>query len=444
MLGNGINGRRRSPSSARSDGFETDGDVVVVPREGRKSTDTQSDKPPPPPPKENGPFQQDRSATRSVKSPVPAEADASESEGDLLLEYEMDSDRIEVTKPKEPLVIPALPPMRFSISDTDFSSLLKQVDPSIRITLDSDEEKEKKQEKKDSGDSIEDAMASSTGSLAIRESPSPMDEVSADESYMFEEGDVTIVLAPGLKDGFNSSADGTSGSPVATTPTSVTTVRDKSLAVNIPSDAPQEDTPPTPPPSSAKSTSSITSAPFPTAHGRATTVPMTLHQSAVLHATEQNQRQRVDSSASVPSLAVTPPAGSPPTSGSLPTINISSAINNKSNRPNVVRTDSTSVDLVGRRLRESLTDSTERGLTTVKFDREFVEAIVRALDSTKEKAIDLKGQIDTMKRTSQQYLAGFSVAQTEYHKEVAARRDAEAEITRLRVQLSGQAARLTA
>lgn len=47
-------------------------------------------------------------------------------------------------------------------------------------------------------------------------------------------------------------------------------------------------------------------------------------------------------------------------------------------------------------------------------------------------------------RTSQQYLAGFSVAQSEYHKEVAARRDAEAEITRLRVQLSGQAARLTA
>ena len=39
---------------------------------------------------------------------------------------------------------------------------------------------------------------------------------------------------------------------------------------------------------------------------------------------------------------------------------------------------------------------------------------------------------------------GFSVAQSEYHKEIAARRDAEAEVTRLRVQLSGQAARLTA
>ncbi|KAG8970902.1 hypothetical protein FRC05_011670 [Tulasnella sp. 425] len=439
MLGNGVNGGgRRSPSSARSDGFETDGDVVVVPREGRKSSDTQSDKPPPPPPKEGGQFQRDRSASGSVTSPVPAEIDASESEGDLL-EYIMD-DRIE-PKTKEPIVAPALPPMRFSISDTDFSSLLKQVDPSIRITLDSDEEKEKKEAARKKSVDAE----SSTGSLAIRESPSPLDEFSADESYMFDEGDVTIVLAPGIKDGLGSSADGTSGSPIASTPTSVTTVRDKSLAVDIPSDAPQDDTPPTPPPSSAKSTSSMTSAPFPTTHARATTAPMTLHQSAVLHATEQTQRQRVDSSASVPSLAVTPPAGTPPASGSLPTINISGVLNsNNNNRPTIVRTDSTSVDLVARRLREALTDSNERGLTNVKFDREFVEAIVRSLDGTKEKAMDLKGQIDTMKRTSQQYLAGFSVAQSEYHKEVAARRDAEAEITRLRVQLSGQAARLTA
>jgi len=47
-------------------------------------------------------------------------------------------------------------------------------------------------------------------------------------------------------------------------------------------------------------------------------------------------------------------------------------------------------------------------------------------------------------RTSQQFIDGLSVAQGEYDLELAARRDAEAEITRLRVQLSGQAARLTA
>lgn len=38
----------------------------------------------------------------------------------------------------------------------------------------------------------------------------------------------------------------------------------------------------------------------------------------------------------------------------------------------------------------------------------------------------------------------MTVAQTEYDKELKARRDAEAEVTRLRVLLSGQAARLTA
>lgn len=39
---------------------------------------------------------------------------------------------------------------------------------------------------------------------------------------------------------------------------------------------------------------------------------------------------------------------------------------------------------------------------------------------------------------------GLSVASTEYDKELKARREAEAEVTRLRVLLSGQAVRLTA
>lgn len=43
-----------------------------------------------------------------------------------------------------------------------------------------------------------------------------------------------------------------------------------------------------------------------------------------------------------------------------------------------------------------------------------------------------------------QYIEGLTVAQTEYDRELKARRDAEAEVTRLRVLLSGQAARLTA
>jgi hypothetical protein len=49
-----------------------------------------------------------------------------------------------------------------------------------------------------------------------------------------------------------------------------------------------------------------------------------------------------------------------------------------------------------------------------------------------------------VQRASKQYIDGLSVAQTEYDRELKARRDAEAEVTRLRVLLSGQAARLTA
>lgn len=39
---------------------------------------------------------------------------------------------------------------------------------------------------------------------------------------------------------------------------------------------------------------------------------------------------------------------------------------------------------------------------------------------------------------------GLTVAQGEYDKELSARREAEAEVTRLRILLSGQAARITA
>ena len=47
-------------------------------------------------------------------------------------------------------------------------------------------------------------------------------------------------------------------------------------------------------------------------------------------------------------------------------------------------------------------------------------------------------------RTSKQYIQGLTVAQTEYDRELKARRDAEAEVSRLRILLSGQVARLTA
>ena len=115
-----------------------------------------------------------------------------------------------------------------------------------------------------------------------------------------------------------------------------------------------------------------------------------------------------------------------------------------------------------KKLREVLNEANERGAASVKLDYEFVESILRSVEGTREAYSGLKGDMDHVKvdyfhtrnrdfnidrcvqRTSHQYMTGFSVAQEEYQKEVAARKDLQAEITRLRVQLSGQAARLTA
>ncbi|KAF9071136.1 hypothetical protein BDP27DRAFT_1322828 [Rhodocollybia butyracea] len=101
-----------------------------------------------------------------------------------------------------------------------------------------------------------------------------------------------------------------------------------------------------------------------------------------------------------------------------------------------------SADLVLQRLQEVLTDATDRGAQQLKLDRGFVEAIVSAMATRKTEYAEARKQIDTMKRASQ--IDGLSVALTEYDRELKARRDAEAEVTRLRVLLSGQAVRLTA
>jgi hypothetical protein len=49
----------------------------------------------------------------------------------------------------------------------------------------------------------------------------------------------------------------------------------------------------------------------------------------------------------------------------------------------------------------------------------------------------------TKKRTSQQYSEGLTVAGEEYDKEVAMRRELEAEVTRLKAQVHTQTARLS-
>lgn len=112
------------------------------------------------------------------------------------------------------------------------------------------------------------------------------------------------------------------------------------------------------------------------------------------------------------------------------------------NPSSVTRPDDS--DFVLLRLQEAMADAKERGAHQLKLDRAFVEAIIKAMDVRRANFFDLKGKFDGVKRASKQYIEGLTVAQTEYDRELKARRDAEAEVTRLRVLLSGQAARLTA
>jgi hypothetical protein len=116
--------------------------------------------------------------------------------------------------------------------------------------------------------------------------------------------------------------------------------------------------------------------------------------------------------------------------------------------------------MVSLRLQEALADARDRGAHQLKLDRGFVEAILGTMEARDLEYSSLKTKFDGIKvgvyrvffvhrlkivqRASKQYIDGLTVAQTEYDSELKARRDAEAEVTRLRVLLSGQVARLTA
>ncbi|OBZ70688.1 putative Rho-type GTPase-activating protein 3 [Grifola frondosa] len=101
-------------------------------------------------------------------------------------------------------------------------------------------------------------------------------------------------------------------------------------------------------------------------------------------------------------------------------------------------------DSIKRHLQEAVAFAAERGVVQVCLDIDFAQSVIMLLDQRREEYNELKRNIDGMKRASQQYMDGLTVAQTEYDRELKARRDAEAEVTRLRVLLSGQAVRLTA
>ncbi|KAF9478638.1 RhoGAP-domain-containing protein [Pholiota conissans] len=100
-------------------------------------------------------------------------------------------------------------------------------------------------------------------------------------------------------------------------------------------------------------------------------------------------------------------------------------------------------ELLIMKLREELNFSKENGALHVKVDVNVAETIIAHLEARNKDYTRLKNKVDGLNRESKLYVDGISVAQAEYDREIKARRDAEAEVTRLRVLLSGQAARLT-
>ncbi|KIY74283.1 RhoGAP-domain-containing protein [Cylindrobasidium torrendii FP15055 ss-10] len=106
--------------------------------------------------------------------------------------------------------------------------------------------------------------------------------------------------------------------------------------------------------------------------------------------------------------------------------------------------DSPEPEYVVLRLQQVMEDAAGRGAGQVKLDPTFLSAILKTMQIHKSEISELKSKIDGMKRASKNYIEGISVAQTEYDRELKLRRESEAEVTRLRVLLSGQAARLTA
>ncbi|KAK2467763.1 hypothetical protein APHAL10511_000058 [Amanita phalloides] len=80
----------------------------------------------------------------------------------------------------------------------------------------------------------------------------------------------------------------------------------------------------------------------------------------------------------------------------------------------------------------------------ILLDRKLTEAVLRACKVQHDGFVELKDQHNSIKRTNKQYIEGLTIAQAEYERESKARRDAATEITRLKVLVSAQIAKLTA
>ncbi|KAG9126326.1 hypothetical protein FRC07_003893 [Ceratobasidium sp. 392] len=301
-----------------------------------------------------------------------------------------------------------LPPMRFSLSDTDFADLLKGVGRLSlmgRGSLDVEREKEKAKEQEKSVKEPEVAPSKPTPE---QNKPAPEPSRPTPEPDARRPSAETAKRAP--------SVDTTKRAP------SVDTAK-RMPSVDTERRRPSNEQRP----SIDTSGSAPTPEPFPRVSSEArpsvsSLSSFTAAESATASFLEDEEEFGQNTTLATPVIRLAPPA-----------------------TPFRERVDSIGQnDTIVRRLKEMADGAHERGSTSVKINLEFLDAIAKAVAGSQERYSNLKGRYDGIKRTSQQFIDGLSVAQSEYDKELAARRDAEAEVTRLRVQLSGQAARLTA
>lgn len=103
----------------------------------------------------------------------------------------------------------------------------------------------------------------------------------------------------------------------------------------------------------------------------------------------------------------------------------------------------TSAESVQPLLTALLSSAKGSGQSSIEIDISLLEGVVKELDDFSGLVQTLKVKYNGARRSSQQYSEGLNVAGEEYDKEVALRRDAEAEVTRLRAALHGQTARLS-
>lgn len=94
-------------------------------------------------------------------------------------------------------------------------------------------------------------------------------------------------------------------------------------------------------------------------------------------------------------------------------------------------------------LQSIVAKSKQEGLENAAVPVATLVGLVDEMEEVRQALLGLQNKYSGVKRTSQQYSEGLTVAGEEYDKELAIRRDLEAEVTRLRAQVHSQTARLS-